>query len=301
MSKILFDIVILTESRYINPSKKNWYNKQVLLEDKLLYTSLESLGLKVTRKDWTDKKFNFSSCKYAIFRTTWDYFDKINEFISWINETKQKLIFINSADTILWNLNKNYLDFLHKQNINIPKTIFLKKNDTRSLGELFTKTGWNNAVLKPAISGAAKNTFLISKNKYHKYNKAFNDLINKEEMLFQEFINDIEKSGEISLIMIGGNYTHSVRNIAKAGDFRVQDDHGGIVKKHIATNQEISFAKKCLEKVPFQITYARVDIMYDNNGKITLGELELIEPELWFRNNKSAADKLAYEIYSKIK
>lgn len=301
MSKILFDIVILTESRYINPSKKNWYNEQVLLEDKLLHNSLESLDLKVTRKDWADKKFDFSSCKYAIFRTTWNYFDKINEFISWINETKGKLIFINSADTILWNLNKNYLNFLRKKNINIPNTIFLKKNDTRSLEELFTKTGWNNAVLKPAISGAAKNTFLLSKNKYHKYNKVFNDLINNEEMLFQEFINDIEKKGEVSLIMIGGKYTHSVRKIARAGDFRVQDDHGGIVKKHIATKQEISFAKKCLEKVPFQITYARVDIMYDNNGKITLGELELIEPELWFRNNKSSANKLAYEIYSKIK
>ena len=30
-----------------------------------------------------------------------------------------------------------------------------------------------------------------------------------------------------------GEYSHSVRKIAKEGDFRVQDDHGGRVEKHI--------------------------------------------------------------------
>ena len=30
-------------------------------------------------------------------------------------------------------------------------------------GELFAKTGWNNAVLKPAISGAAKHISYIKK------------------------------------------------------------------------------------------------------------------------------------------
>ena len=59
----------------------------------------------------------------------------------------------------------------------------------------------------------------------------------------------------------------------KSQDFRVQDDHGGIVKKHIATNQEISFAKKCLEKVPFQITYARVDIRMITSEKLRLENL----------------------------
>tara|TARA_B100000965_G_scaffold343031_1_gene312517 strand:+ start:209 stop:358 length:150 start_codon:yes stop_codon:yes gene_type:complete len=39
-----------------------------------------------------------------------------------------------------------------------------------------------------------------------------------------------------------------------------------------------------------------VDIIWDNESKIAVSELELIEPELWFRFNESAADKLAAEI-----
>ena len=46
--------------------------------------------------------------------------------------------------------------------------------------------------------------------------------------------------------------------------------------------------------------YARVDIMWDNSGDFVLTELELIEPELWFRENMSAAKKLARVIKKQI-
>jgi len=103
--------------------------------------------------------------------------------------------------------------------------------------------------------------------------------------------------GEISLMMIGGKYTHAVKKKAKKGDFRVQDDHGGIVEKYNATKEEIIFAENCIENCPFSPIYARVDIVYDNNNQPSLSELELIEPELWFRNNENSAEMLAEEIY----
>ena len=115
-------------------------------------------------------------------------------------------------------------------------------------------------------------------------------------MLFQEFLNNIITQGEISLILIGGKYTHAVKKIAKKGDFRVQDDHGGRVEKYTPTKEEILFAENCLIASPFKPKYARVDIVYDNNNKPSLSELELIEPELWFRNYPLAAEKLAEEI-----
>jgi glutathione synthase/RimK-type ligase-like ATP-grasp enzyme len=96
--------------------------------------------------------------------------------------------------------------------------------------------------------------------------------------------------------MIGGEYTHAVRKIAKKGDFRVQDDHGGRVIKYNAKESEIKFANKCLKACPFETTYARVDIIYDNKNEASLSELELIEPELWFRNNKNSAKLLAKNI-----
>ena len=119
-------------------------------------------------------------------------------------------------------------------------------------------------------------------------------------MLFQKFLNNITTQGEISLILIGGKYTHAVKKIAKKGDFRVQDDHGGSVEKYNPKDLEITFAEDCFKASPYRPIYARIDIVYDNNNKPSLSELELIEPELWFRNYPKAAELLAEEIFNLI-
>jgi len=121
----------------------------------------------------------------------------------------------------------------------------------------------------------------------------FQRLISEEAMLFQEFQYKIQEQGEISLIMIGGEYSHAVLKKAKKGDFRVQDDFGGTVEEYDATNKEINFAQRTLNACPQNPLYARVDVFYDNNNRLALGELELIEPELWFRNHPEATTKLA--------
>ena len=69
------------------------------------------------------------------------------------------------------------------------------------------------------------------------------------------------------------------------------------MEKYSPTKEEITFAENCLKASPFTPIYARVDIVYDNNNKPSLSELELIEPELWFRNCHKSTELLAEEIY----
>jgi len=295
----MYDFVILTEQRYINPKKTDWYIDQVLLEDNLLIRALENKGVKVLKKDWRDTSFNWNNTKYAIFRTTWDYFNKYNEFISWINETKNKTNFINSTDVILWNIDKHYLQDLKNNGINIASSIFIEKGDDITLEKLFKMTRWDEAVIKPTVSGAALNTYRINENNFSNHELLFKKLVKKESFIFQEFLQNIISEGEISLIMIAGEYTHAVRKIAKKGDFRVQDDHGGKVEIYQANYNEIKFAKNCINQCPSLPAYARVDIVYDNKNQISLSELELIEPELWFRNNPSSAAKLSEELIAR--
>tara|TARA_B100000945_G_scaffold217842_1_gene175796 strand:+ start:275 stop:1174 length:900 start_codon:yes stop_codon:yes gene_type:complete len=296
----MFDIIILTDNRYVNPKKTNWYIDQVLLEDKLLQNELEKKGLKVCKKDWADPEFDWTSTKYAIFRTTWDYFERFNDFFSWIEKTQHKTTFINSSKIINWNIDKHYLKDLSEKGINITPTLFIEKDEKITLEKLFNKTKWKEAVIKPAISGAARHTYRININNYSNYQNIFQKLVKEEAMLFQEFMNNITLKGEISLIMIGGKYTHAVKKIAKKGDFRVQDDHGGTVEQYDANQIEINFAQECIKKCPLRPIYARVDIVYNNKQRPSLIELELIEPELWFRNNPESAMLLAEEIFSLI-
>ncbi len=296
----MIDIVILTDSRYEQPKKTNWYINQILLEDGLVQKALELKGLKVLRKSWDAKDFDWNTTRYAIFRSTWDYFDRFNDFFSWFEETRKSVQFINCPKIIYWNLDKHYLKDLKKLNINIPSTLYIEIGENTTLKTLFEKTKWKKAVLKPAIAGAARETFLIEKKHYSDYEKDLQRLIKNEAMLFQEFQYQIQKKGEMSLIMVDGKYTHAVLKKAKAGDFRVQDDFGGSVEDYFPNDDEIEFAEKSIAACPQKTLYGRVDLFYDNNNNLCLGELELIEPELWFRNNPSAADKLAKAIYNKI-
>jgi len=295
----MYDVVILTEARYENPTERDWYIDQLLKEDAFVQKALEKKGLKVGRFDWAGN-FDWSQTKNVIFRTTWDYFERFNEFTNWLEKASKKTNFINSEQIIRWNIDKHYLQDLANKGINIPKTTFIKKGERKTLSELQKEAGFSKSVLKPTFSGAARHTYLLDEYNIAKHENIFAELIAVEDMMLQEFQNNIVSQGEISMMVMGGKYTHSVIKTAKEGDFRVQDDFGGTVKEHNPTTEEIQFAEKAFAACPEPPLYGRADIFYDNDNQLAIGELELIEPELWFRFNPKAADDLAEVIVRKI-
>lgn len=140
---------------------------------------------------------------------------------------------------------------------------------------------------------SARHTYKLNADNVLKHETIFQELIDQEAMMLQPFQHNIVKQGEVSMMVFNGQFTHAILKKAKSGDFRVQDDFGGSVHDYLPTQAEIEFAIKTVSACAEMPLYARVDIFNDNKGKIALAELELIEPELWFRNNPKAANVLA--------
>lgn len=297
-----FDVVVLTDRRYVNPERRTPYVENVLLEDRLVLEALQEQGLKVIRKSWDDVDFDWSSTKLAVFRTTWDYFDRYEEFSKWFRTASQQTQFVNSKKLIDWNIDKHYLKDLSDAGVTIPKTFFVQKDTRTTLEEAFTKAvdcfGFREDVfiLKPCVSGAARHTYKIKKEDIADYEVVFQQLISEEAMILQEFQGNIVSEGEISMMLFNGEFTHAVLKIAKPGDFRVQDDFGGSVHEYHPSEDQIAFAQKVVNAAPELPVYARVDLFKDNNGNWALAELEIFEPELWFRRNPEAAKTLARSI-----
>lgn len=294
-----YDIVILTEDRYdgiITPKDSN--EEDILTEDALIQKSLEKIGLKVFRTSWSNPDFDWTSTRAAFFSTTWDYFDRYAEFSKWLEDIRSKTLLINPYETIKWNLDKHYLNDLEEAGINVPETIFAEVGETINLLQLFNKSGWKETVLKPAISGAGRHTYRLNKNSVTNYENIFSELLKNESMMLQEFQENVISKGEVAYMVMGNKFTHAILKKAKKGDFRVQDDFGGTVELYDASQKEIDFALNTVAKCGKETTYARVDVIYDNNNKLAVTELELIEPELWFRFKNSAADDLAKEVMS---
>lgn len=291
-----YDIAILTDARYENPTTIDQYNENILLEDQILQKALEAQGISVIRVDWAKQGFDWSTVKCAIFRSTWDYSDRFEEFSQWCQMVKDKTQLINSFEQITWNMDKHYLKELESKGINIPESVFIEPHQKITLSKLHTAYRWSHTVLKPAISAGGRHTYKLHKDYLEDYESIFQELILEESMLLQPFLNSIRTKGELSLMVINGKYTHAVIKMAKEGDFRVQDDFGGSVEPYEPTTAEIEFAEKVVNVCDVLPLYARADLVWDNNGDLALSELELIEPELWFRFKPEAADELAARI-----
>ena len=115
-------------------------------------------------------------------------------------------------------------------------------------------------------------------------------------MLIQPFFKTIGELGEASLMVFDGKFTHAILKKAKPGDFRVQDDFGGSIAIYNPSEEMVKLAEKCTRILTPIPSYARVDIIWDNLMDLAVSELELIEPELWFRLNPNAAQKLAHHV-----
>jgi glutathione synthase/RimK-type ligase-like ATP-grasp enzyme len=295
-----YNISLLTDSRYVSPDTINPYVQNILTEDILLTEALEARGVSVNRVDWADKNYDWSLTDYAIFRTTWDYFERFDEFINWLDTTKEIIKFINPVEMINWNLDKHYLQDLAEKGINIPPTIFIETGTTTTLRKLFEDAGWPQAILKPAVSGAARHTYRLDETSIAPHENIFQELIAKEVMLLQPFQRSVLQKGEVALMFFNGKYSHAVLKVAKPGDFRVQDDFGGTVHDYTPTNEEIILGEQTLQACTTMPVYARVDIIEDNNNVPAVSELEIIEPELWFRFHHPAASKMADAIFNYI-
>jgi glutathione synthase/RimK-type ligase-like ATP-grasp enzyme len=289
----MYDITLLTDARYLVPKEGDWYTANILLEDKLLREALERRGLRIHRTHWDDPHMDWTQTRYALFRTTWDYFDRFPEFSAWLDRTAALTKFLNPLPLVHWNLDKHYLRDLNQRGIPIPPTKFIEIGEQRSLAEILLDSGWNDAILKPAISGSARHTYRINLGNTASLEGIFKQLVADEAMLLQEFQNNILTRGEATFMVFGGKFTHAILKRAKTGDFRVQDDFGGSVHPYQATKAEQDFAERVVATSPYPPAYARVDVMWDNAGEMCLSELEMIEPELWMREFPASAEAFA--------
>ena len=289
----MVDITILTDRRYYKPDKITPYIQNILDEANYLTKALESENLTVERTFWDNPDYDWTQTRAVVFRTVWDYFERFQEFQEWLERVSKLTIFINPLALIQWNIDKHYLSDLEQKEITIVPTYFVDTGKHQSLKMVCEQQKWKDIVIKPAISGAAFHTYLIREEQLQQYEALFRELVAERDMLVQEYLPTIRTKGEASLMVFNGNYTHAILKRAKEGDFRVQDDFGGTVHPYTPTSGEIAFAELIFSKCEPLPAYGRADIVWDEAGNHLLSELEIIEPELWVRNNPEAAKPFA--------
>jgi glutathione synthase/RimK-type ligase-like ATP-grasp enzyme len=249
-------------------------------DDLPLASELNAAGIDAVPAVWTDPDVDWALFDAVIIRSTWDYHRRRDDFARWTGELPVPLF--NPPAVVRWNMHKGYLLELGKNGVLIPRTEMIQTPRPPS---------WNGPlIVKPAVSASAYET-----HHFDDASSAASDierLLAHGDVIVQEFVPEVLQNGEWSVVFLDGALSHTVRKLPKAGDFRVQEELGGSTTAERAPSRVVDAAAAILDTAGADVLYARVDVVERPAG-VTLMELELIEPVLFFGKAPESARMLA--------
>jgi glutathione synthase/RimK-type ligase-like ATP-grasp enzyme len=259
--------------------------------DSVLIWHLAEKGFHAEPVQW-DSKTDWSKYDCLVIRSCWDYHLRAKEFMQWLDLLqKQNITVWNPIEILRWNHKKNYLKELTEKGIDIIPTVWLEKDSSLQLADILRENNWEKAAIKPIIGASAHNIFLASMSDATLLQEKLDEMLKHSEVMIQPFIKEIQTGGELSIMFIGGEYSHTVVKMPKENDFR-SNYFGSAVKLTQPSKEILEQAKKVYSTIDVPLLYARVDGVNVNNN-LLLMEFELIEPYLFFEHFPEAGEKFA--------
>ncbi len=260
-------------------------------DDRVLAEAIVAAGREARSVMWGERLPPGST---VVIRSTWDYIEQPDRFSSWLQQLDAAGVVVHNPTSVLrWNLHKGYLLDLMDRGVPAVPTVVVPQGHRVELAALLRDHGWSDAVIKPAIGGTARLAVHLDAVGPAAAQRHLDELLANEDAVVQEFVPSVPVAGEISVIVIGGEVTHAVTKRATPGEWRVQAEFGGSSELIEVDDRLAAAATTAIAAVQPTPTYARVDLVEDPTGELRIIELELVEPELFFRLAPHAATRLA--------
>ncbi len=254
-------------------------------DDAALVDAIRRHGGKPVPTIWSGE---IPSGDVAVVRSTWDYADRTEEFLQAVDRIGAAMPLWNPPETIRWNSDKSYLLEMAAAGAPVPPAMILRDGDDADTAGSMRMLDASELVVKPLIGAGGYDTVRVGdeSSSIRSSSGVAGDII------VQRFVPEVATVGEWSLIWFGNSFSHAVLKRPASGEFRVQQKHGGGVASAVAPAGLLAAAEQVLTVVSLPWIYARVDGTWADD-RFQLMELELIEPELFFRFSPEAADHFA--------
>lgn len=252
-------------------------------DDRLAEVPLAKLGWAVEHVPWRQPG-GWERYEAVVIRSTWDYHKHPGEFLAVLEEIGRSGVRLaNPLELVRWNARKTYLRDLEARGLPVVPTVW----DRDRFGELDA----DEIVIKPVISASAFHTYRLRRG--DRWSSEMEAAFAGREVMAQPFLRSIVEEGEFSLFYFGGELSHAVLKSPKEEDFRVQEEHGGLIRPVEPPASLIELGRRIVESLPVAPLYARVDLARLDSGGYALMELELIEPSLYFRTDPESPRRFA--------
>ena len=241
--------------------------------------ALAAAGADVVPIAWKDAD-NLSNFDLVLPLVVWGYHLDYRRWLGLLHRAEaQRWPMVNPPALLRWNGDKAYLAELAERGVSTVPTLAVEACCDADLEEARRRFDSDWLVVKPTVSASAMGTYRLGPR---------DDLpadSRGRPIIIQPLIEEIAATGEFSLMLFNGEFSHAVVKRPKAGDFRVQEYHGGVTLPcPVPPAGAVCLAQAALAAAPAPAAYARVDIVPDDAGVLRIMELELIEPSLFLHH-----------------
>jgi glutathione synthase/RimK-type ligase-like ATP-grasp enzyme len=229
-------------------------------------------GDELTEVDWRTVDLQKSAFDLIFIRTVYDYTQHVDEFQKFLENANAIAAVANQPDIIRWNMNKHYLMELERKGLPVIDSLFIER-PTR-LGDIYAQLKTDEVVLKPVVGAWG-----LGQARYHR-DSSDHETVIANDLFAQPFMPAIVESGEISMIFIGGIFSHALVKLCSQNEYRVHKEYGGMERAYTPTASEIATATRFIGALPAEPLACRIDLIRDGGG-LLLMEVEAIEPFLF--------------------
>jgi hypothetical protein len=259
-----------------------------------LLAALRAAGMEAELLAWDDPDADLSRFDLCVLRSTWNYPQDPEAFLAWVDRASQQTRLLNPPSLVRWNLHKRYLAELDRQGIPVVPTAFVDRGDATTASTIARERGWNEIVIKPAISASSYRTKRFPAGQLGEADAFLTELTHERDALVQEYLPSFEDPGERAVVRIAGETTHLVGKSPRfsgedesVSDSQQPSDEERALVGRILAQLGSKIGPRDLEEEPL---YARVDLVLNRRGRVCVSELELIEPSLFLVHSPRAMD-----------
>lgn len=269
--------------------------KKFFADDELMTKPLRALGHTIEFVPWK-KKTRWRDYDAVVIRSTWDYQDDLPGFLRVLRQLQTQTRLANPLETVKWNADKRiYLRDLEKQGARMVPTIWENsKIERRSLELWFEQLQTDEIVIKPTVGANAQDAWRIKRGA--RVVAKLRTVFKNRSYMVQPFMTYVVNEGEFSLFYFNGRYSHAILKTPKAGDFRVQEEHQGLIRPIEPPSHLPITGEKIMKRILPTPLYARIDFVRTEDNEFAVMELELIEPSMYLRTADHAPHSFAEAI-----
>jgi hypothetical protein len=236
------------------------------------------------------------------FHTRSDFLPRLEELHSLLqNQPGGPVPLLNHLPLLKDAVDKGrYLRALSDEGVDLIPTRWLRQGSDLRVADLMDDTGWDDLVVKPTVSAGSWRTIRVSRagrstSDSHfvlnsgaggvpPYEAQMRELLATQDLMAQRFLPSVLDQGELSLVFLGGCFSHAVRKtVGSAGGWWAHERLGGVNHAVRPTDEEYVWGHEvywALERRYGPLRFGRIDGIRDESGALRLLECELAIPRL---------------------